>query len=103
MGLKPADLALGSVPEPYQVPDGWVVAQIVEIEAGQPLPLDSCRDRILAMMKRDATRQEMVESLDRLEAQSPIVILPGAEAVVARALTELEAAADAAKAAPQPN
>ncbi len=103
VGLKPADLALGSVPEPYQVPDGWVVAQIVEIEAGQPLPLDSCRDRILAMMKRDATRQEMVESLDRLEAQSPIVILPGAEAVVARALTELEAAADAAKAAPQPN
>ncbi len=100
VGLKPEDLKAGNVPEPYQVPDGWVLAQIVEVEPGQPLPLDKCRDRILAMMQRDATRQEMIDALARLEAQSPVVILPGAEATVAKAIADLEASA-AAKAAPQ--
>jgi hypothetical protein len=100
VGLKPEDLKIGNLPEPYQVPDGWVVAQIVEVEAGQPLPLEKCRDRILAMMQRDATRQEMIDSLARLEAQSPVVILPGAEAAVAKAVAELPKS-PAAPVAPQ--
>jgi len=99
VGLKAADLKVGNVPEPYQVPDGWVVAQVVEVEAGQPLPLDQCRDRILAMMKRDAMRDDMVSSLAKLEELSPVVILPGAEAAVARAIADLEAGTAAAKAA----
>jgi hypothetical protein len=92
MGLKPADLKLNAVPEPYEVPDGWVVAQISAVEGGQPQPLEQCRDQVLAMMKRDATRDHLVEILARLRAASPVVILPGAEAEVTRAIEEFQKA-----------
>ncbi len=92
MGLKPADLKLNAVPEPYEVPDGWVVAQISGLEGGQPQPLESCRDQVLAMMKRDATRDHLVEILARLKAASPVVVLPGAEAEVLKAIEEFKKA-----------
>jgi hypothetical protein len=88
IGLKRDALKTGAVPDPYEVPGGWVVAQIVEIERPQPEPLDSCRDRILALMKREQTRDHLVEILARLEIESPITILPGAEQEVIRALAE---------------
>lgn len=98
MGLKPEDVKLNMVPDPYQVPDGWVVAQVVALEPGLPLPLEQCRDQILGMMKRDATRDHMADILARLEKEAPIVILPGAEAEVARVVAEVvkTAAANAA-------
>jgi hypothetical protein len=88
IGLKRDSLKTGAAPEPYEVPGGWVVAQIVEIEKPQPEPLDSCRERILALMKREQTRDRLVEILARLEIESPITILPGAEQHVIRALAE---------------
>ncbi len=95
MGLKPEDVKLNMVPEPYQVPDGWVVAQVVALEPGQPLPLEQCREQILGMMKRDAMRDHMAMIIARLEKESPIVILPGAEQEVARVVAEVAKAATA--------
>jgi hypothetical protein len=100
IGLKRDALRAGDVPEPYEVPGGWVVAQIVEIEKVQPTPLDSCRDQILALMKREQTRDHLVEILARLEAESPITILPGAEKEVARVLAETAAAETESKPGP---
>lgn len=86
VGLKAADLAVGLAPEPYEVPEGWVVVQVVAVEPGQPLPLEQCRDRILFEMRQEAGRQHMLDILARLEAESPVTILPGAEAAVARSV-----------------
>lgn len=88
VGIQAADLKVGFTPEAYEVPEGWVVAQVVEVEAGQPLPLEQCRDRIVARMRQEATHKHMVDILARLEAESPIVILPGAEAEVMRVVAE---------------
>ena len=88
IGLKREAMKTGDVPEPYEVPGGWVVAQIVEIEKSEPQPLDRCRDHILALMKRDQTRDHLAEILTRLELDSPITILPGAEQEVIRVLAE---------------
>lgn len=90
MGLKPEELVMGYSPEPYEVPEGWVVAQVVQVEPGQPLPLEKCRERVLAHLRQQAARQQMIDSLARLEAESPIVILPGAEAEVARVVAEMQ-------------
>lgn len=100
MGLKAADLKVGFTPEAYEVPEGWVVAQVVEVEAAQPLPLEQCRDRIVARMRQEASRNQMLEILERLEAESPVRILPGAEAEVRRVVAELPANPEPA-AAPQ--
>lgn len=108
LGLDPAQVEMGLVPEPYGVPGGWVVARIVEIEAVAPAPLEDCRTQIMRMMKSDELRAHMTEVLDRLEAASEITILPGAEAEVAtvteRAVSQRNAEIEAAKTAqPQPS
>lgn len=90
LGLKTEDLKLGYAPEPYQVPEGWVVAQVSDLESGQPLQLEKCRDRVLARMRQQAARAQLIDSLARLEAESPIVILPGAEAAVTRVVAETQ-------------
>lgn len=100
VGLTPEDLVVGFTPDAYEVPEGWVVAQVVEVERGQPLPLEQCRDRILARMRQESSRAHMLDILARLEAESPIVILPGAEAAVARIVAEMPAPIQPA-AAPQ--
>jgi hypothetical protein len=92
MGIQAADLKVGFTPEAYEVPEGWVVAQVVEVESGQPLPLAQCRDRILATMRQEAMRKQMIEILARLEAESPIAVLPGAEAAINRVVAEMPAA-----------
>jgi hypothetical protein len=103
LGLDPAEVELGLVPEPYGVPGGWVVARIVEIEAVAPAPLEECRNQILRMMKSDDLRAHMTEVLDRLEAASEITVMPGAEAEVAavteRAVSQRNAEIEAAGAA----
>lgn len=93
MGMKPEDAKQNFVPAPYQVPDGWVVAQITVLEPGLPLPLEQCREQVLGMMKRDAMRDHMVDIIARLEKESPIVILPGAEEEVARVVADVVKAA----------
>lgn len=89
VGLRPEELAVGLTPESYEVPEGWVVAQVVEVEQGQPLPLEQCRDRVLSKMRQEAGRGHMLDILARLEAESPVKILPGAEASVAQVVADM--------------
>ncbi len=96
MGLKAEDLKVGHTPEAYEVPEGWVVAQVVEVEPAQPLPLEQCRDRIIARMRQEATRQQMLDILARLKAESPVRILPGAEDAVRKVVADLPADPQAA-------
>jgi hypothetical protein len=90
LGLKPEVLEIGYIPPPYQVPTGWVVAVIVEMEDPKPQPLESCRNTILAMMKADQTQDLMFDILDRLEQASPVEILDGAEEAVAAVIADFE-------------
>jgi|GEM_PF-2658834 len=98
LGLKPANLVVGYIPPPYQVPTGWVVAVISEIEEPEPTPLESCRTQILNMMGSEQTGNTMVEILARLEEVSPIVILPGAESAVAAVIEDFMTKTGAAQA-----
>lgn len=102
MGIKAADLKVGFTPEAYEVPEGWIVAQVVEVEPAQPLPLEQCQQRILAQLRHEATRQHMVEILARLEAESPVKVLPGAEAEVMKVVAAMPAAPQSAAAPQQP-
>lgn len=82
LGLKPENLVVGYIPPPYQVPTGWVVAIISEIEDPPPTPLASCRVQIENMMRSEQTENLMVDILDQLEAATPVTVLPGAESEV---------------------
>lgn len=101
MGIKAEDLRVGFTPEAYEVPEGWVVAQVVEVEPGQPLPLEQCRDRIVARMRQEETRRQMLDILARLEAESPVRILPGAEDEVRRVVAGLSTETSGVGTAPQ--
>jgi len=95
LGLDPAKVELGLIPEPYGVPGGWVVARIAEIEPAAVPPLADCREEILRMMKAEATQQHVVDIMQRLEDASDVRILPGAEDATAKMTAELVAARDA--------
>ncbi len=95
LAIDPAEAKIGLIPEPYGVPGAWVVARITEIEAVVPRPLSACRDEILRMMKADATQAHMTDVLDRLEAASTIVWLPGALEETAKLTATLVATREA--------
>jgi hypothetical protein len=83
LGMKPDEVFIGSVPEPYQVPGGaYAVAVVVELEAPRPLPLAECRNTMLQLMRQKATQDLMAENFRKLEAAADIRILPGAEDIV---------------------
>ncbi len=84
LGLNQVDMQIGFIPEPYQVPSGWVVAIVVDIEEPAPKALAQCQNELLAMMKSGQTRDLMIEILDRLEVVAPITILPDAEVETAK-------------------
>jgi len=102
LGLDPEGLKVGFVPDPYQVPTGWVVAVVSEIEQPQPTPLPECRDTILRMMKRDGLRAHMVDILARLEEVSPVVVLPGARDEAAQIMMETAIAEQQNRQGPAP-
>ncbi len=91
LGLKPGEVSAGQVLEPYEVPGGWAVAMIGEVEPVEPTPLAASRDRVLGMMKAQRTREVLAEALRRLEAATPIRILPDARALIAGELARLAA------------
>jgi len=91
LGLKPEGVAAGQVLEPYEVPGGWAVAVVSELEKATPAPLAASRERVLAMMRAQRTREVLAEALRRLEAATPIRILPDARALVAGELARLAA------------
>jgi hypothetical protein len=101
LGLSQEEVKVGWVPEPYQVPSGWVVAVVTEVEEPLPTPLASCRNELLAGMKAEQTRNLMNDILAQLEAATPVTVLPGAEANVKAVVEDFFARQDAAATDPQ--
>jgi len=89
LGLKPEQMEIGHVPDPYGVPGGWVVAIVSEIEQPAPLPLDDCRKKIIPQLKSRHRQDVMADIIVRLEDASRIQILPKAEDVVRGVLEEM--------------
>lgn len=94
LGLKPGETTAGQVLEPYEVPGGWAVAVVSEVESVAPSPLATSRDRVLSLMRTQHTRDVLAEALRRLEAATPTRILPDAQALVAGELARLGAKGD---------
>lgn len=90
LNLKPEQAVVGFIPEPYGVPGGWVLARVSDVKEPQPIPVAQCRDKVLAMMKAEATRRHMQEIIGRLEEAVEVRIQPDAVAIVARYLAELD-------------
>jgi len=82
IGLKPGEARAGQILEPFEVPGGWVVAVVTEIEQPTPRPLADCREELLLRMKAQRTRENIAEAVARLEAATTVRIVPGAEAIV---------------------
>lgn len=89
LGLKPGEVAAGQVLDPFEVPGGWAVAVVSAMESAEPAPLAASRDRVLGMMKAQRTREVLAEALRRLEAATPLRILPDARALIAGELARL--------------
>ena len=88
LGLRPEEVFVGSVPEPYEVPGGaQAVAMVVEIEEPDPLPLADCRNTMLQLMRQKATQDLMQENFRKLEAVADIRILPDAKGIVEELLS----------------
>jgi hypothetical protein len=85
-GIAPEDCVPGRVLDIFTVPSGFVVAVVDDVEAAVPTPLDQCRSRVLVMMKSEQTQAHTREILDRLEEATPVVIVPGAEEIVAASI-----------------
>jgi hypothetical protein len=103
LGLRADEMSIGWVPTPYQVPGGWVVAKVIEIETPEPAPMENVRTEVLGMMKAEQTRLQMTDIIGRLEEATPVVILPDAEAIVAETIEDFNtrnAAADDAAQSP---
>ena len=88
LGLKAEEMKVGWVPEPYQVPSGWVVARVQEIEEPAPTPLASCRDAVLANLKAEQTRELMTSIIAQLEEATPVTVMPDAKSIVTEVIAE---------------
>jgi hypothetical protein len=82
LGLKQGEARAGQILDPYEVPGGWVVAVVTEIEQPVPRPLADCREDLLLRMKAQRTRENIADAVARLEASTSVRIVPGAETVV---------------------
>ncbi|MDO9693358.1 MAG: peptidylprolyl isomerase [Candidatus Latescibacteria bacterium] len=82
IGLKPGEARPGQVLDPYEVPGGWVVAVVTEIEQPVPRTLADCREDLLLRMKAQRTRENIADAFARLEAATTVRIVPGAETIV---------------------
>ncbi|MBZ0267165.1 peptidyl-prolyl cis-trans isomerase [bacterium] len=76
--MEPSDLGAKDVPErgaitgPFQAGGSWAVARVVEVQAGQVVPLERCRPRVLGRMKSELLEETMRKALGRLEDQAKI-------------------------------
>jgi hypothetical protein len=83
LGLAADELREGALLGPVPVDGAWAVLKIRAVEPVGPIPLDQCRDRVLAMMKNERSEEVMRDAIGRLEAQTEIRIEEGAREVVA--------------------
>ena len=56
-------LSLGQVSDPFQVPRGWAVVKVEQIEAPQPIPYASAAQSIKAKMQEDRAEKLLKEKL----------------------------------------
>ncbi len=88
LGLKPGEARAGQILDPYEVPGGWVVAVVTEVEQPTPRPLADCREDLLLRMRAQRTRENIANAIARLEAATTVRIVPGAEAVIRERLAQ---------------
>lgn len=90
-GIDPEQCVVGAVLDLYEVPTGFVVAVVEAVQEPTARPLAECRSEVLQQMKSEQTRSHIDEIMARLEAATPVEILPGAEEAVAATLASLDA------------
>jgi hypothetical protein len=78
------------------------VATVLEVEAVATTPLDRCRDKVLAAMKRDRTHEAMARAVAQLESAARIEVEDGAREVVAARIEAWLGGAAGAPASPAP-
>lgn len=61
------DLAAGTVSEPVRTPLGWHVLRVVKIEAGNTIPLDEARARIIEDIKQQAAPDLLIRLVTDFE------------------------------------
>ncbi len=90
LGLRKEDVARDRVLEPYGVPGGWAVAQIVDVEKPAPAPLAESKGRAATLMKNERAREIVAEALRRLESAAVIRTTPDALGLIRGTLSALE-------------
>lgn len=88
IGLEPGEARVGLILEPMEVPGGWVVAAIEQMEAVEPVPLSECREEVLRRLQAERTSRAILGAVKQLEESSEIVIAPGAVERVAEHVVE---------------
>jgi hypothetical protein len=90
LDLKDDMVRTGYIPDPYGVPGGWVLAQVSDVNNGAVIPLSVCKDKVMRMMKAEATNEQIKEITRRLEEVVEIRIESGAIDTIKGILEELE-------------
>ena len=88
IGLKPGEAKVGEILDPMEVPGGWVVVQIAEIEAPDPIPLADCRDEVKRRLKAEKIRDAVNDGIKQLQDSADIRLAPGVEETIAKHLEE---------------
>jgi hypothetical protein len=101
-GLSPSELAPGRILGPLPAGEDFAVATVLEVEAVATTPLDRCRDKVLAAMKRDRTHEAMARAVAQLESAARIEVEDGAREVVAARIEAWLGGAAGAPASPAP-
>lgn len=95
IGLEPGEARVGLVMDAMEVPGGWVVAKVTDLEETAPVPLEECRDEVLRRYRAERTRTAITDGVKMLEEAAEIEIAPGAEEIVAEYLVEWKRKNDA--------
>jgi hypothetical protein len=90
LGLAAGEAEAGQVLERFEVPGGWVVAVVSEVEAVTPTPLAECRQQVLTAMQSRRVGEAVADALARLEEASDVRTLPGAEETIRSYLAQRE-------------
>lgn len=88
IGLKPGEAKVGEILDPMEVPGGWVVVQIAEIEKTEPVPLADCRDEVLRRLKAEKISAAVKDGIERLQDSADISLAPDAKQIIAKHLAE---------------
>jgi hypothetical protein len=95
IGLKPGEAHVGLIMDPLEVPGGWVVAEVSEMEKTQPIPLDECRDEVLRRLKAERTGNAVSDAVHLIEESTQVEIAPDALEIIGKHLVEWKRKNDA--------